>query len=57
MPIEMWLLLPITMVVGSLCALAVCLFALHRAKPGDIVALTRELPDVIAAFQRHRRKR
>jgi hypothetical protein len=56
-PIEVWLLLPLAFLLGLVCAAVVCLFALSRADRTDIVAVTRELPDLAAVFIRHRRKR
>jgi ABC-type arginine transport system permease subunit len=56
-PIEVWLLLPLALLLGLVCATVVCLVALSRADRTDIVAVTRELPDLVAIFLRYRRKR
>jgi ABC-type antimicrobial peptide transport system permease subunit len=52
-----WLLLPLTFLLGLICATIVCLVALIRADRTDIVAVTRELPGLAAVFLRYRRKR
>ncbi|MCG0285387.1 hypothetical protein [Streptomyces sp. PSAA01] len=57
MPIEVWLLLPLALLLGLVCATVVCLVALSRADRTDIVAVTRELSDLAAVFLRHRGKR
>ncbi|MFI1569057.1 hypothetical protein ACH4ZX_39635 [Streptomyces sp. NPDC020490] len=50
MPIEVWLLLPLALLLGLVCATVVCLVALSCADRTDIVAVTRELPDLVAIF-------
>ncbi|WP_172387189.1 hypothetical protein [Streptomyces sp. MNP-20] len=57
MPIEVWLLLPFALLLGLICATVACLAALSRADRSDIVAVTRELPDIAAVFLCYRRKR
>ncbi|WP_327170027.1 hypothetical protein [Streptomyces subrutilus] len=39
------------------CAAVVCVVALCRAERTDVVATVRALPDLVATFLRHRRKK
>ncbi|GGT60112.1 hypothetical protein GCM10010271_74110 [Streptomyces kurssanovii] len=50
-----FLVLPLILGVGILCAAVVCIVALCRAHRTDTVAVVKALPELAATFLRYRR--
>lgn len=50
------IMLPLLLVLGVICAAAVCIVALLRADRSDTVDVVRALPSLVTAFLRDRRR-
>ncbi|MFI5721280.1 hypothetical protein [Streptomyces cyaneofuscatus] len=46
---------PVAFLLAVLCTTLICLVAILRAHPGDVVTVLRALPAVIAAMLRRKR--
>ncbi|OEJ22492.1 hypothetical protein [Streptomyces subrutilus] len=53
----MFVVLPVLLVVGIVCAAVVCVVALCRADRTDTVAVVRALPELTSTFLRYRRRK